>query len=249
LSKSGVSVIGQYFPPKTAAPLSDEERQIVDRFSSLYYRKWVEGQGTIDLSWLGYKTLKCPLDLWIYQEMIVEIGISLVIECGTRFGGSALFLANIFDMLGHGRVITIDIGDPGNIDNGGIERPVPQHPRIEYLTGSSTSQEMLSAVSALVGVTDKVMVILDSDHSRDHVLAELRAYAPMVTAGSYLIVEDTNINGHPVVPEFGPGPWEAVEQFLTESPDYCVDDGKERFLLTLNPKGFLMRKPADPPVG
>jgi cephalosporin hydroxylase len=86
-----------------------------------------------------------------------------------------------------------------------------------------------------------VLVLLDSDHRRDHVLAELRAYAPMVTPGSYLVVEDSNINGHPVYEDFGPGPTEAVQDFLKERDDFEVDRSREKFLLSFNPGGWLRR--------
>ena len=86
------------------------------------------------------------------------------------------------------------------------------------------------------------MVVLDSDHRRDHVLAELDAYADFVTPGCYLIVEDTNVNGHPVAPEFGPGPTEAVERFLDADNRFAVDQTQEKFLLTFNPGGFLRRR-------
>jgi len=85
-------------------------------------------------------------------------------------------------------------------------------------------------------------VILDSDHSRDHVLDELRLYAPLVTSGSYVIVEDTNINGHPVLPQFGPGPMEALDEFLRESDEFSIDDQREKFFLTFNPRGFLLKR-------
>jgi cephalosporin hydroxylase len=85
------------------------------------------------------------------------------------------------------------------------------------------------------------MVVLDSDHHAEHVLNELRIYGEMVTVGNYLIAEDTNVNGHPVKPEFGPGPWEAVETFLKENPAFAVDSKREKFLLTFNPGGYLIR--------
>ena len=85
------------------------------------------------------------------------------------------------------------------------------------------------------------MVILDSDHSRDHVLRELELYAPFVTRGCYLVVEDTNVNGHPVVPGFGPGPMEAVTAFLRTAADFTVDHAREKFMLTFNPSGYLRR--------
>ena len=86
------------------------------------------------------------------------------------------------------------------------------------------------------------MVILDSDHSQAHVEAELAAYAGIVSVGSYLIVEDTDINGHPARPDFGPGPWEALQTFLATNHDFEVDRSRERFLLTLNPGGYLRRR-------
>jgi len=85
------------------------------------------------------------------------------------------------------------------------------------------------------------MVILDSDHAKEHVLAEMRLFQEFIPVGGYLIVEDTNINGHPVYPDFGPGPMEAVEEFLAETDSFQLDPACERFLLTMNPRGYLRR--------
>jgi cephalosporin hydroxylase len=87
-------------------------------------------------------------------------------------------------------------------------------------------------------------VILDSDHRRDHVLRELEIYSDLVTTGSYVIVEDTNINGHPVFPSFGPGPMEALREFLSSDHRFEMDRTREKLLLTFNPNGYL-RKTAD----
>ena len=86
------------------------------------------------------------------------------------------------------------------------------------------------------------MVILDSDHSRDHVFAELQAYASLVGPGDYLIVEDTNVNGHPVHPDFGPGPTEAVDDFLAENDSFFIDESREKYFMTFNPRGYLRRR-------
>jgi len=86
-----------------------------------------------------------------------------------------------------------------------------------------------------------VMVILDSNHDKDHVLNELRSYNRFVTKGSYLIVEDTDFNGHPVLPDYGPGPMEAVKAFLSENKDFEVDKSREKFFLTFNPRGYLKK--------
>ena len=162
--------------------------------------------------------LKCPLDLWSYQEILHEVRPELIIETGTYQGGSALFLASICDLLGEGEVLTIDVDR---------REGRPRHPRITYLTGSSTSNAILRQVRRRAKGASRVLVILDSGHAKDHVLAELDAYAPLVTPGSYLIVEDTNLNGHPVDSDHGPGPAEAVAEFL-EGNDAFVRDESQR---------------------
>jgi cephalosporin hydroxylase len=93
----------------------------------------------------------------------------------------------------------------------------------------------------MISPSDTVLVILDSDHSKQHVLNELRLYHSFVTEGSYLIVEDSNINGHPVLPQFGPGPMEALDEFLQENDDFVIDESKHKFLITFNPRGYLKK--------
>ena len=89
----------------------------------------------------------------------------------------------------------------------------------------------------------RVLVILDSDHSKKHVSKELELYAELVSTGSYMIVQDTDINGHPVRPNTGPGPMEAVEDFLEKNKTFKIDSSRERFLFTMHPKGYLQRLP------
>jgi cephalosporin hydroxylase len=219
--------------PLLYRPRSREE--IIDRFHRLFYDSRLQGGTWFDARWLGTPAQKCPLDLWIYQELLFEKRPDLIIETGTYDGGSALFFASLCDLLGDGVVVTIDI-EP--------RQGRPAHQRINYLTGSSTAPEIVEQVRSLAAGKASVLVVLDSDHRRDHVLAELRAYGEFVTSGSYLVVEDTNVNGHPVAPEHGPGPLEAVERFLDEDRRFVVDRSREKFLLTFNPSGFL-RKIAD----
>jgi cephalosporin hydroxylase len=85
------------------------------------------------------------------------------------------------------------------------------------------------------------MVILDSDHSADHVQQELNIFSRLVTVGNYLIVEDTNVNGNPVLPLYGAGPMEAVTQFTSTQTDFILDPQREKFLMTFNPRGYLRR--------
>jgi cephalosporin hydroxylase len=200
---------------------------VVDGFHRLYYGSLVWDRTW----WLGIKCEKCPLDLWVYQEIINDVRPDTIIETGTYMGGSALFLASICDLVNNGRVITVDIE----------KRETPKHERIKYVMGSSVAETTVDEIRRLVNSRDKVMVILDSDHSMDHVLKELKIYSQFVSIGSYLIVEDTDINGHPVLPDFGPGPMEAVVEFLKQNDSFVMDESKEKFLLTSNPRGYLLR--------
>jgi cephalosporin hydroxylase len=183
-------------------------------------------------TWLGTQVLKNPLDLWIYQEILSRTRPDVIVETGTFAGGSALYLASICDLLGAGRVITIDIEERGDR---------PRHPRITYVTGSSVEGEVVARIRGDIGADDTVMAILDSDHSKEHVLAELRAYGPLVSDGCYLIVEDTGASTDKWVPDVDP--LAAVNEFLAENPAFTADKKCEKFLMTSNPGGYLRRAP------
>ncbi len=195
-----------------------------DKFNRLYYASNV----WMHTSWHGVPVAKTPTDLWIYQEIIHEHRPDWIVETGSWMGGSALYLAHQLDHFG-GRVISVDID----------VRERPKHPLITWLHADSGRQETAESVRA--EVSGKVMVILDSDHTKPHVLKELEYLAPLVTPGQYLIVEDTNLNG--VVPWTEPGPAEALASWLQDKPDRWEEDaGREKFLLTFNPGGYLKRR-------
>jgi cephalosporin hydroxylase len=202
---------------------------VTNMFHVLYY----ESRVWTDTHWFGQQILKCPLDMWIYQEMLWNLKPDFIIECGTFRGGSALFYAHLFDLIGHGEIITIDV----------LEQPDrPQHKRIHYLDGSSTDPEMVDRVKNMIGKDKKVLIILDSDHACDHVLEEMRVWKDVVTEGSYMIVEDSNVNGHPARPDHGPGPMEAIDAFMQENDQFEIDLSKEKFFMTQNPRGYLRKK-------
>jgi cephalosporin hydroxylase len=205
-------------------------RWITNRFHKLYYYR--RAQTWRNTRWLGTDVLKCPLDLWVYQELLHEVQPDWIIETGTAFGGSASYLATICAVLGRGQVLTIDP----------VEREGrPANPRIHYLRGLSTDPAILATVAERVAGSTAVLVLLDSDHSYANVLAELRAYHRFVTPGSYCVVEDGNVGGHPVAREFGAGPVEAVRDFLAETDAFEIDRAREKFYLTFNPSGYLRR--------
>jgi cephalosporin hydroxylase len=213
--------------------VTPSEKAAIEAFHRLYF-DGPAGEGRVHhrTRWLGVETLKCPLDLWVYQEVLFEVRPDLVIETGTHKGGSALFLAAMLDLLGRGEVATIDLrSDPAR----------PAHPRIRYVPGSSADPQVVTSVFSGRRPGETCLVILDSDHSKAHVSRELALFAPRVSVGSYLIVEDTNVNGHPVLPDFGPGPYEAVDEFLASHSEFEADASREKFLMTFNPNGFLKR--------
>ena len=219
--------------PSASANQPDVETTVRD-FNRIFY----DGPQAAPLfkttSWLGVNAQKCPMDTWIYQEILWEKRPELIVETGVFAGGSTLFLASMFDLIGAGEVLAIDITLRY------VDERVPRHPRIRLVEGNSIDPAIASQVRAACRGR-RTMVILDSDHTRAHVAAELAIYAPLVTPGQYLIVEDTNINGHPVYESFGPGPHEAVQEFLRHHGGWTVDRSRERLLVTFNPAGYLLR--------
>ena len=197
-------------------------------FHSLYYDSGV----WTNTRWLGVGAEKCPLDLWVYQEIIVEKRPDVIVECGTLHGGSALFMASVCEAIGHGRVISIDVADR----RGGLT-----HPRIDFRTGNSIAERTVQDVRGSIRPGEAVMAVLDSDHRREHVLREMEIYGALVTEGQYMIVEDTNIKGNPVAHYFGAGPKEAVEQFLPAHGEFTADRSREKFFLSFHPGGFLLK--------
>ena len=215
--------------------LTPEEQEIANRFHDLYYNKRV-GPGNHRIweqtKWMGYPVLKTPADLWSYQEILCETKPDLVIETGTYASGTTLYIAQMMDLIGKGRIVSIDIQ----------ELPVrARHPSITYLTGSSADPMVARSAAAHLAPGESCLVILDSDHTHAHVARELELFAPLVTVGSYLIVEDSNVNGHPVYPSFGPGPYEAISDFLRGHPSFVPDRSREKFLVSWNPNGYLRR--------
>ena len=195
---------------------------VIKEFNKLFYElPFLTWDSTY---WLGNKVWKNPMDMWVMQELIFEIGPDFIIETGTFKGGSALFYAHILDSLNleQSKVITVDID----------KQLTPDHKRIIYLTGSSVDKDIYRKISSQIDITKhKILVVLDSDHSKDHVAQELNMYASLVSIGSYCVVEDTNI-GYPM---------EAVKDFISNHRNFIVDRARERFMLTFNPMGYLKR--------
>lgn len=213
-----------------------EHKSTIDEFHKLFYAsRQTHGMTFYE----GVPLLKNPLDLWVYQEILWDLRPTLLIETGTAYGGSALYFARQFDRIGEGKVLSIDLEPAEHL---------PQHARVSYVRGfSSIYKDLVASVREIAKSHPRVMVVLDSDHSMRHVLQELDAYAPMVTSGQFLVVEDTNINGRPVEVDWqgGLGPGPAVDRWLPDHDEFEVAVMAERYLLTHNPGGWLRRVGVD----
>jgi cephalosporin hydroxylase len=191
------------------------------------------GAPRLQQRWLGHDLIKTPMDCWLYQEIIWETRPDYVIELGVMFGGATHFYASILDLVGHGEVIGIDVS-LAKAKKAGSDR-------IRYIEGSSVAPAVVKKVARMTA-GKRVLVIADSDHEKSHVLAELRAYAPMVHVGGYFVVEDSlnDVMGYHPVPNEGPKA--ACAAFLAENDDFVRDRRwAERYIMTLNPDGFLLR--------
>ena len=184
--------------------------------------------------WLGKPILQNTLDLWTLQETIFDLKPALIIETGTNRGGSSYFYAQLFDLMGtNGRIVTIDVARQHDLS----------HPRITYLIGDSTSTPIVDEVRAMASSCGgPVFVILDSDHSEQHVARELDRYAPLVSPGSYVLVQDGSIDTLGYFRGSRPGPLPAIRQFVARHSDFTIDREKcDRFLITHHPDGWLRR--------
>ena len=191
------------------------------------------GHPELQQTWRGYKLLKNPLDCWVYQEIIARTRPDIVLELGVAFGGSAVFFADVLQLLGHGEVLGVDVS---------LERARGvEHPRVRFLQGSSVASDIVAEVHRRCA-GKRVMVFLDSDHQATHVRAELEAYHDLVGSGMYMIVEDGLADVMHWMPVPLDGPLVACRQFTADHPEFSVDLSAEKYLLTQSPYGFLVRK-------
>jgi cephalosporin hydroxylase len=203
---------------------------------------------TYNFRWLGRPIIQFPQDVLALQEVIWDVRPRAIVETGVAHGGSAVFFASMLQLIGdpESRVVAVDIDIRAHNRKAIEEHPLS--PRIQLIEGSSTSEAVLAKVRAAAGDRKPVLVVLDSNHTAEHVLAELRLYAPLVTPGSYVVVMDTSVEYAPkeLFPNrsWGPGnsPLTAVHAFLKEDARFAVDKRyDDKLLISVAPEGFLRR--------
>lgn len=229
-------------------------KEAFDRVADLWVRLGWSRKYSYGFSWLGRPIIQLPDDMLRIQEAIFQTQPDVVIETGIAHGGSLIFYASLMEIIGKGRVIGIDI-DIRAHNRAAIEAH-PMSKRITMVEGSSVAPEVVEEVRALVDGAQVVMLILDSDHSRDHVAAELEAYAPMVTSGSYILSQDGVMQLVAGMPRSGPdwaenNPISAVTAFLQRHPEFELAKPPRPFDETLetpdcshHPIGWLRKKNA-----
>jgi cephalosporin hydroxylase len=214
------------------------------RLSQKWFLKGYDYEYSYHFKWLGRPIIQYPQDMIALQEIIWDIKPDVIIETGIARGGSLIFSASILQLIGKGKVVGIDI-DIREHNKKEIKKH-PLHNRIKMIEGSSTDEKIIKKVFQTVKSTDKVLVILDSNHTHEHVLKELDAYSKLVTKKSYLIVFDTVIED---LPEklFRKKPWSkkhnpktAVRLFLSKNNRFEIDQTiTNKLLITAAPEGYL----------
>jgi len=200
-----------------------------------------------NFSWLGRPLIQLPGDAMAVQELIWTTRPDLVVETGVAHGGSLILSASILELLGHGHVVGIDI-EIRSHNRLAISQHKLAH-RITLIEGSSIDDSVVASVRQMAAGKQRVLVLLDSNHTHDHVLAELRAYGPLVSIGSYAVVFDTFVEDMGDDYVWTDRPWSkgnspktAVWAWLKEQPDFEIDKSiEDKILVTSAPDGFLRR--------
>jgi cephalosporin hydroxylase len=195
-------------------------------------RQWIEYyQANVAMKQVHYRGVpawKDVLDLWVIQEIIHETQPQTVVEIGTKFGGTTLWLSDTMKTVASGSVISVD-----------LKRPQIDFPEnVQFVEGDSIAAETVAQVKRLCG--HRTMVMADGNHAAEHVFQELMLYGPMVAPGCYFVVEDGIVDVMDW-PQYQPGPLAAVQRFLGENNRFIIDTTREKFILTYAPGGFLKR--------
>lgn len=216
--------------------------------ANLFTRSGWQRKLSYELTWLGIPIIQLPEDILIVQELIWRLRPDVIVESGVAHGGALVLYASLFDLLGRGRVIGVDI-EIRQYNRLAIQNH-PMSPRISLVEGSSTDPSIFSDVQDRIRPGERVMVMLDSNHTHDHVRDELELYSRLVTPGSYLVVFDEVMPMVADAPNGKPSwdtdnPLVAVNEFLADHPEFEIDRDLERLAVSYCRGGFLKRAIAE----
>jgi len=220
-------------------------REGLDLLSNLWIKSAAEHRVMYEPTWLGRPIIQFPTDIVAVQELLWKVRPDLVIETGVAHGGSLVLSASILELIGHGRVVGVDVEiRPHN------RAAIEAHPlkrRIDLIEGSSIAPETVAAVRQAATGAQTVLVFLDSNHSESHVLQELELYGSLVTPGSYLVAHDGAQAWVWDIPRGKPEwkddhPLTAIHKFVASHPEFTIDPHWTRYGITSSPDGWLKKE-------
>lgn len=243
-----MDLIGQFNDECAKRIEKQEADAALKKAASAFLTHSIRTQYSYNFKWLGRPVIQYPQDMIIMQEIIWEIKPDLIIETGIAHGGSLIYYASLLELIGSGEILGIDI-DIREHNRLAIEQH-PMYKRIKMIQGSSISEEIVEKVKEHAKGKERVLVVLDSNHTHAHVLDELNYYAPLVTAGSYIVVFDTVVENLPQdsVPGIkrpwgvGNNPMTAVDKFLEHNSQFEIDNTIDnKLLISVAPRGYLKK--------
>jgi len=240
------NTVNEAFEAECKAEIVDQGANAkLKELAQAFYNESAKHKYTYHFSWMGRPIIQLPQDMMAMQEIIWRVKPDLVIECGIAHGGSILYYASLLELQGHGEVLGID-RDIRSHNREAIEAH-PMFKRVSMIEGSSLAPTIVEQVHA-AAAGKKVIVVLDSNHTHEHVLEELRLYGPLVSVDSYCVVMDTVVENMPedAFPDRpwgkGDNPRTAVWAFLEENRDFEIDSTiHNKLLITVAEDGYLRR--------
>jgi cephalosporin hydroxylase len=240
-----MSEVAKFFAEVQKNIESLDQDSSIHGLSNIWLREVIRYKYTYNFTWMGLPIIQLPQDVFAMQEIIWRVKPDLIIETGIAHGGSLIFSSSMLELIGgEGQVLGIDV-DIRQHNRVEIEKH-PMFKRITMIEGSSIDKEIVKQVYNFAQDKRRVLVVLDSNHTHDHVLKELELYSPLVTKDSYLVVFDTAVEDMPE--DFFPDrPWgkgdnpkTAVWEFLKTNKRFEIDKNMEaKLLITVAPDGYL----------
>lgn len=223
----------------------DKDIEKLEEKSEEWLKLSAENKLVYEVDWFGVPIIQTPQDMILMQELIFKLKPDFIIDVGIAHGGSSIFYSSLFELLGKGKVIGVDIDIRKH--NRDVIEAHPLFKRIELVEGSSVSPEIINKIREKIPAGSKVLVCLDSNHTKDHVLKELNLYEKFVGEGSYMVVFDTFTSK---MAELGAcdksyinnGPREAITEFLKQNPDFEIDKEYNKLFISYSKDGYLKRK-------